>query len=214
MAVLLVALPLGYAAFVSGTAQTSTVRGGGERQAPSLTGMLSACTGLTRWTEAPADEIGYVPDTQEILWRISPPTSGNFSERPWSGERFVTLSEDEETRPTPGSALALNYRGWMTLWYSPEADAETLAAIERAAPVMLERYPKLLIAPWPLDVQTTWPKDRAVVFTGWNWTQSCGLFDMAVLDEFAGARTPAPGEQLPADAQAPRARVASADVLR
>jgi hypothetical protein len=207
----LVLAPLAWSTMVNPGLAVTTVNGGGVRQPPSLPALLNACTGITVWPEAPAEEIGWIEagsdGTDFFAWRVSPPTSGNFARQPWPGAQLVRV--DDAHRPTPAEAMALSYRGWTVLWYLPTMDADVLAEFLPVAEMMTQRYPQLLIAPWPIEPKGTWPQGRSFIFTAWNTTLSCGQFSTDLLEEFQSKRSGAPGERLSLVSDGPPAEVNS-----
>jgi hypothetical protein len=209
-----VAAPLALSATVNPGLASTTVNGGGVRNAPTVADMLDECTGLTSWPQAPDAEVGWIGDQdgQSVFsWRISPPTSGNFAPVPWTGERFVPV--DADRHPNPAELLALEYRGWTTVWYLPTAPKATLAPLMKEAAAMVAANPALVIAPWGGDAKTTWPRQRSFVYSTWNQTLSCGTFSQQSYQEFLAALPTAPGEALSLTEPGPEASVRSHDVL-
>jgi len=186
-------------------------RAGGAVQYPaSLAAIASGCGGVVTWPSAPAEEIGSVPDGSTFAYRVSPPSSGNFAIKPWTGPSFVTVLDKD--KPSVEQALALQYRGWVTVWY--RADIST--PLETSLSSWADKLPagsKVLVAPWPFDADLTWRAGRVIIVAGWNRTQACLAMTDQGLEEFRQGNR-APGVGLSVTDEAPRARVVTATVNR
>lgn len=185
--------------------RTETIGSGGQIISPPTTTQLGqGCGGIMTWPSAPADEIGYL-DEGPFSFRVMPPTSGNFS-KPWTGQTFVSV--EDKIVPSPQEALALQYRGWTVIWYRADASKEAIDSL-KATHVQLSPDAKVLIAPWPMDPESTWRKGRVIILAGWDKTQPCLTVNLKVLEEFQNSLKPAPGTDLPMDATGPEAKVST-----
>jgi hypothetical protein len=175
-------VPIALAAFVNPATSSRSVSGGGEREPASLVALANGCTGVTSWAGSGSD--GYVDQPIEsFTWEITPPSRGNFAVKPWEGNRasFVV----SEYSPNVPEVLASLYRGDIVIWYN-SAKTEDLPALLNDAREMTEEFSNLIIAPWPLDEDSTnpWRSPRPIVFSSWGKTLGCLTFDRAVLEEF------------------------------
>lgn len=203
--------PLVYAAVVNPALAVLQVPGGGVRQPPSLTALADSCTGVTTWPVNP-NEVGWIDEAVfSFAWRVVPPSSGNFSSKPWVGDRFVKTLADEH--PTVEQAVALLYRGWIVLWFNPNTSPDRLEPLYQSASKMLADNEMLLIAPWPLDTENLWPKKYSFVFTSWSKTLKCGTFSEPLLEQFLPSVIPAPGIGVPLASPGPQAMSSTQDVL-
>lgn len=168
--------------------------------APTMAQLGQGCGGIMSWPSAPADEIGYLKEG-DFAFRVAPAVSGNFS-KPWTGATFT------ETKVKIEEALALEYRGWVVIWYRADADTNALNSL-KALHAKLPKDAKVLIAPWPLDANTTWRKGRVIILTGWNTTEPCLTVNTEVLDQFRKAMKEAPEPTLPLTENGPEAKAST-----
>lgn len=185
--------------------RSETIGSGGQIITPPTMAQLGqGCGGIMTWPSAPADEIGYLEEGT-FSFRVMPPTSGNFY-KPWTGPTFVSV--EDKIVPSPQEALALQYRGWTVIWYRADASKEVMDTL-KATHVQLDPDAKVLIAPWPMDADSTWRKGRVIILAGWNTTQPCLTMNLKVINAFKDSLKPAPGMDLPMDATGPEAEVST-----
>lgn len=157
---------------------------------PTMEAVAQGCAGVTHWEASPKDEIGALPDGEFFDWRVTPPVSGNFASKPWTGPHVVTLDATE--RPTPEQALALTYRGWVTVWYRVDANPDVIRSlISWARNVPADA--KILVAPWTDDATKTWRADRTLIVTGWDTTQPCLTISNELIKQFREVMPIPPG---------------------
>lgn len=188
-------------------ASTRTLSGGAVEEPASLTALSAMCGVTVRWPDPPADEIGWVIETQpdSLVWRTMPPVSGNFAPQ-GRAARFIDIAVDQPI--TLAEATANLYRGWTVVWYDPTVDQATRESLRHWA----ESVPggeKLLVAPRPFSLLSEWPLGRSVIYTSWGRSQGCAKFAVLHGDEFLAStrKYGAPGVQVPLSESGPKASV-------
>lgn len=92
-------------------------------------------------------------------------------------KKFFTES-DRETLPPRHIFLKYMWDGWKIVWYAPDIDEDTLAAIQE----YVGARDDTIAIPW-FD-EAAMPLDRSFSFSAWNLTRSCDKWDSDVATAF------------------------------
>lgn len=86
--------------------------------------------------------------------------------------------------------------GYAAFWWDPDADAATIDAVKQFVNDNLDEYPKLIAAPYNVDL----PNDQAVTTVAWSWRQECTQFDpdvaLTFIEDHYGLAGDAPEKSL------------------
>lgn len=103
------------------------------------------------------------------------------------------FSSDSKTVPTKEQVLRLMWDGWTIIWYEPPIpDRSNLTAEQlestfspttiEAIKLYAQSHDKVLALPWRESKRL--PMDRNMGISAWGYTQSCKVWDIALMEEF------------------------------
>lgn len=155
----------------------------------SAEAIVTECGETYRFNPAP-EFYGYVPNsfflnedgTSYTPKRITShpmivPAFGFMSEQsPILAKNYYTESETET--PNREQVLRLMWEGKVIIWYVPDVDGATKAAMRTYA----NDNSNVVILPWKSDRDL--PYDRKFAFSSWTITKSCALWNKSVANSF------------------------------
>lgn len=115
----------------------------------------------------------------------SPPDS-LYDQRPTSaGPHIASVLASGVYDETVDERLVVHNleHGYVVFWWDPDADEQTIQAVQDFVADSLDEFPKLIAAPYNTDL----PDEQAVTTVAWTFRQQCEQFDADVAQSFMDA---------------------------